>query len=185
MVPARAVAWSAELRSYRWGGEGALERTGRPPSTRMLADSLAAVLHVAVQHMLKIVVVDPGALHFAARVSSGAGGGRRAALAQPRERATPTKPERAHSPALLRPVPCRRRSGPGRHPELKDSTPAHTKHLGWYVEFEFRVTHGPFRFRRFGQLGQRHGAFRPVDVLLRRDGMQRRRLRRGPRNRRV
>ena len=43
----------------------------------MLADSLAAVLHVAVQHMLKIVVVDPGALHFAARVSSGAGGGRR------------------------------------------------------------------------------------------------------------
>ena len=27
-----------------------------------------------------------------------------------------------------------------RHPELKVSTPAHTKHLGCYVEFEFRVT---------------------------------------------
>ena len=27
-----------------------------------------------------------------------------------------------------------------RHPELKVSTPAHTKHLGWYIEFEFRVT---------------------------------------------
>ena len=26
-------------------------------------------------------------------------------------------------------------------PELKVSTPAHTKHLGWYVGFEFRVTH--------------------------------------------
>ena len=25
------------------------------------------------------------------------------------------------------------------HPELKVSTPAHTRHLGWYVEFEFRV----------------------------------------------
>ena len=24
------------------------------------------------------------------------------------------------------------------HPELKVSTPAHTKHLGWYLEFEFR-----------------------------------------------
>ena len=23
-----------------------------------------------------------------------------------------------------------------RHPELKVSIPAHTKHLGWYVEFE-------------------------------------------------
>ena len=30
---------------------------------------------------------------------------------------------------------------PLRHPELKVSTPAHTKHLGWYLEFEFRVTH--------------------------------------------
>ena len=28
-----------------------------------------------------------------------------------------------------------------RHPELKVSTPAHAKHLGWHVEFEFRVTH--------------------------------------------
>ena len=27
-----------------------------------------------------------------------------------------------------------------RHPELKVSTPAHKKHLGWYLEFEFRVT---------------------------------------------
>ena len=27
-----------------------------------------------------------------------------------------------------------------RHPEPKVSTPAHTKHLGWYLEFEFRVT---------------------------------------------
>ena len=26
-----------------------------------------------------------------------------------------------------------------RHPELKVSTPAHTKHLGWYLDFEFRV----------------------------------------------
>ena len=26
-------------------------------------------------------------------------------------------------------------------PELKVRTPAHTKQLGWYVEFEFRVTH--------------------------------------------
>ena len=26
-------------------------------------------------------------------------------------------------------------------PELKVRTPAHTKHLGWYLEFEFRVTH--------------------------------------------
>ena len=29
-----------------------------------------------------------------------------------------------------------------RHPGLKVSTLARTKHLGWYVEFEFRVTHG-------------------------------------------
>ena len=29
---------------------------------------------------------------------------------------------------------------PDLHPELKVSTLAHTKHLGWYVEFEFRVT---------------------------------------------
>ena len=28
-----------------------------------------------------------------------------------------------------------------RHPELKVSTPAHAKYLGWYLEFEFRVTH--------------------------------------------
>ena len=28
-----------------------------------------------------------------------------------------------------------------RHPELKASTPAHTKHLCWYLEFESRVTH--------------------------------------------
>ena len=28
-----------------------------------------------------------------------------------------------------------------RHPELKVSTPAHTKHLGWYLEFEFQGTH--------------------------------------------
>ena len=27
-------------------------------------------------------------------------------------------------------------------PELKVRTPAHTKHLGWYNEFEFQVTHG-------------------------------------------
>ena len=32
-----------------------------------------------------------------------------------------------------------------RHPEPKVSTPAHTKHLGWYLEFEFR--HGP-RFQK-------------------------------------
>ena len=29
-----------------------------------------------------------------------------------------------------------------RHPELKVSTLAHTKHLGWYFDFEFRVTQG-------------------------------------------
>ena len=29
--------------------------------------------------------------------------------------------------------------GPVRHPELKVSTPAYTKHPGWHVEFEFRV----------------------------------------------
>ena len=28
-----------------------------------------------------------------------------------------------------------------RHPELKVSTPAHIKHQGWCLEFEFRVTH--------------------------------------------
>ena len=28
-------------------------------------------------------------------------------------------------------------------PELKVSTPAHTKQLGWHVEFESRVTHVP------------------------------------------
>ena len=28
-----------------------------------------------------------------------------------------------------------------RHPELKVSTPAHTKHIGWYLEFEFRGTY--------------------------------------------
>ena len=27
-----------------------------------------------------------------------------------------------------------------RHPELKVRTPAHTKHPGWYLEFEFRLT---------------------------------------------
>ena len=26
-----------------------------------------------------------------------------------------------------------------RHPELKVSTPAHAKHLGWYLEFKFRA----------------------------------------------
>ena len=30
-----------------------------------------------------------------------------------------------------------------KYPELKVSTPAHTKYLGWYLEFEFRVTHKP------------------------------------------
>ena len=30
---------------------------------------------------------------------------------------------------------------PAHHPELKVSTPANTKQLGWYVEFEIRVTH--------------------------------------------
>ena len=29
-----------------------------------------------------------------------------------------------------------------RHPELKISTPAHTRPLGWYLEFAFRVTQG-------------------------------------------
>ena len=33
------------------------------------------------------------------------------------------------------------RDGDLRHPELKVRTPAHTKQLGWYVEFESRVTH--------------------------------------------
>ena len=28
-------------------------------------------------------------------------------------------------------------------PELKVRTPAHTKHQGWHLEFEFRVTHRP------------------------------------------
>ena len=36
---------------------------------------------------------------------------------------------------------CLSRERSLRHPELKVSTPAHTKHLGWYVEFEFRVAH--------------------------------------------
>ena len=27
-------------------------------------------------------------------------------------------------------------------PELKVSTPAHAEHLGWHLEFEFRVTQG-------------------------------------------
>ena len=31
--------------------------------------------------------------------------------------------------------------GIARPPELKASTPAHAKHLGWYLEFESRVTH--------------------------------------------
>ena len=40
-----------------------------------------------------------------------------------------------------------RRSADVRHPELKLSTPAHTKKPGWYAEFEFRVTHAtPFVF---------------------------------------
>ena len=43
------------------------------------------------------------------------------------------------------------RVSPGRmrSPGLKVSTPAHTKQLGWCVEFEFRVTH-PHRLIRAG-----------------------------------
>ena len=41
----------------------------------------------------------------------------------------------------LGPALPRIRDGDLRHPELKVRTPAHTKQLGWYVEFESRVTH--------------------------------------------
>ena len=39
-----------------------------------------------------------------------------------------------------------------RHPELKLSAPAHTKHLGWHLEFEFRVTTGPAEMDQVGVL---------------------------------
>ena len=37
-----------------------------------------------------------------------------------------------------------------RPPELKVRTPAHTKHLGWYLEFVFRVAH-PMCSSMFGK----------------------------------
>ena len=41
-------------------------------------------------------------------------------------------------------------------PELKVKTPAHTKQLGWYVQFEFRGTHRE-RAERFTRPLPRHG----------------------------
>ena len=41
-----------------------------------------------------------------------------------------------------------------RRPELKVSTPAHTKHLGWYLELEFRVAQG------YGYVGAAHARHR-------------------------
>ena len=56
-----------------------------------------------------------------------------------------THANRKHIPTVRQTVNC------VRHPELKVSTPAHKKHLDWYLEFEFRVTH----------LCQNHRADRP------------------------
>ena len=51
---------------------------------------------------------------------------------------------------------------PVRHPELKVNTPAHTKHLGWYAEFESRVTQGLLELlHRTVQVPARAGACLP------------------------
>ena len=57
------------------------------------------------------------------------------------------------------------------HPELKVSTPAHTKHLGWYLEFEFRC-HSPcphcslYSWRAHGALLRGQNPVGPSDAVV-------------------
>ena len=79
--------------------------------------------------------VELRAAHGAMAVGGEGGRGRgahaesaKAADQRPSSRLTPSS-----SPIFTRPALCVPRT-------LKVRTPAHTKHLGWYLEFEFRVT---------------------------------------------
>ena len=73
-----------------------------------------------------------------------------------------TPPPRGGIGAARRPppLPHPRSISTVRHPELKVSTLAHTKHMGWHVEFESRVTQATMHIMSAAGTRGRGGASR-------------------------